>query len=962
MHRTVHAGLAMLITVLALCAGLCPAARANAVTGDPWPPLGQLAGGSAMDAAIQGNYAYVATGEALVVLDISVPAAPHMVTYCDLQSARAIALAGHYAYLAGGDWGGALHVVDIADPANPVPVGNLPLAGPAGARDIAVSGNYAYIAAMAGGMRIIDISNPVAPVQVGSLSLPQDCYGIAVQGAYAYAVGDWLGLNIINVSNPASPTVVGTIGCYSRSVDVVFPYAYVGDINGYLRVIDISNPTSPAQIATEPLPGVQGLDVVGATAYVACWPDRFCVVDVTNAANPALVSWCSTGAGGVAVALPYVYVSAEEEGLRVISVAEPTNPEEVGAFNPYAASEDLAVSGDYVFTMAHDEFRVVQASDPRLPQTVGRWPLGADAYSIAAASGYAYVGTLPYTLRVLDVSDPRWPFEVGRLNLSVLMRRALSLRGGYAYVGEEGGLRVVDISNPYNPISAGFFAMTGNAETLTVADGYAYAWDSSALMLRILDLANPVSPVEVGTVPDLHVVGRIAVSGNYLYVIHDTFDLDIINIADRAHPAMLVDAWGGVFSPQDIAISGRYLYVADGFTGLRIVDISQPAHPVQVAYWQTIGTATTVAVGGGRVYVCDDGWGLLVFPEATPARISGQVRVKGTTTNITGATVKAYLDGILRGTATTDANGVYTIPALPSGQLVVTASKAGYISQTKASITARLGQTSYVNFNLDISGALSGQVKEQGTLADLQNATVKAYLGGVLKSTKTTNSSGIYLMDAELPAGTYALTADKPGYETQTKAGISASAGATTYVNFFLKRVALTGQVKRATPVAPVIGAAIQAYQGATLIATATSQAPYGIYRFGAELPAGTYTVIASEAGYVKQTKPGIAVTAGVATYVNFNLQVSGKLKGQVTEKGSGLPIIGATIYARTGGVVRATGTTVGPYGIYEIPSDLSAGTYTMLCTRAGYQDFGRIGIVVTSGATTYVNFSLQPQ
>ena len=56
---------------------------------------------------------------------------------------------------------------------------------------------------------------------------------------------------------------------------------------------------------------------------------------------------------------------------------------------------------------------------------------------------------------------------------------------------------------------------------------------------------------------------------------------------------------------------------------------------------------------------------------------------------------------------------------------------------------------------------------------------------------------------------------------------------------------------------------------------------------------------------------------------------------------------------------MRATGTTVGPYGIYEIASDLPAGTYTMLCTKAGYQDFGRIGIVVTSGATTYVNFPL---
>jgi len=81
-----------------------------------------------------------------------------------------------------------------------------------------------------------------------------------------------------------------------------------------------------------------------------------------------------------------------------------------------------------------------------------------------------------------------------------------------------------------------------------------------------------------------------------------------------------------------------------------------------------------------------------------------------------------------------------------------------------------------------------------------------------------------------------------------------------------------------------------------------------------------------------------------------------------VTNKANGAPIIGATITARSGGVVRATGTTVAPYGVYEIASDLPAGTYSVLCQAADYQDFGRVGIVVTAGQTTYVNFPLQPK
>ena len=80
-----------------------------------------------------------------------------------------------------------------------------------------------------------------------------------------------------------------------------------------------------------------------------------------------------------------------------------------------------------------------------------------------------------------------------------------------------------------------------------------------------------------------------------------------------------------------------------------------------------------------------------------------------------------------------------------------------------------------------------------------------------------------------------------------------------------------------------------------------------------------------------------------------------------MTDAVGGSLIIGATVTARRGGIVRATGVTAAPYGIYEIASDLPAGTYSLLCTKTGYQDFGRIGIVVTSGATTYANFGLQP-
>jgi len=57
--------------------------------------------------------------------------------------AYGVAVAGNYAYVAAGEFGG-LQVIDVTDPANPQLVGSV--ATPAVAWDVAVAGSYAYVA------------------------------------------------------------------------------------------------------------------------------------------------------------------------------------------------------------------------------------------------------------------------------------------------------------------------------------------------------------------------------------------------------------------------------------------------------------------------------------------------------------------------------------------------------------------------------------------------------------------------------------------------------------------------------------------------------------------------------------------------------------------------------------------------------------------------------------------------
>jgi hypothetical protein len=274
--------------------------------------------------------------------------------------------------------------------------------------------------------------------------------------------------------------------------------------------------------------------------------------------------------------------------------------------------------------------------------------------------------------------------------------------------------------------------------------------------------------------------------------------------------------------------------------------------------------------------------------------LKGQVRVAGTPISIEGATVEAFLGGQLMGSATTDADGIYTIPDLPPGSYIVRASKTGYIAQDKWNILVTAGQTTFVNFNLQVSGRLKGQVRDRATGAPIIGASVAARVGNALRLLAiTTAPYGIYEVTSNLAPGTYVLAAAKSGYLPQVKKGIVIIAGKTTFVNFALERIpVLTGQVRDRLTGAPIIGATVDAYQKGAKIASAVTVPPFGIYTFGPDsLPPGIYDLTASAPGYLPQTKTNIVIGATATTYVNFALQPAVPGKWSVTENGDVLEI-----------------------------------------------------------------------
>ena len=101
-----------------------------------------------------------------------------------------------------------------------------------------------------------------------------------------------------------------------------------------------------------------------------------------------------------------------------------------------------------------------------------------------------------------------------------------------------------------------------------------------------------------------------------------------------------------------------------------------------------------------------------------------------------------------------------------------------YDADSAAGWKTRIGSFKYPSCTSGATGTLTGTVSSGGTA--IEGAVVDA--GGI---TTTTNASGVYNF-ANIPVGTYTVTASKYGYVTGTANGVSVTSGATTIQDFDL--------------------------------------------------------------------------------------------------------------------------------------------------------------------------------
>lgn len=547
---------------------------------------------------------------------------------------RTVTAQGNYAYIGVGP---RLVVLDISDPASPTVVGRtIPLRGIV--LDIAVDGDYAYVAAEYGGLRVVDISVPTSPVEIGHYNELGYAVGVAVSQGYVYYTG-WKVLAVLDVSAPSDPILIGH--CYLGDIDadtkglaVVGSYAYVvGETNnndGGLWVVDVSEPSNPTEVGFHDTPGsAERVTIAENYAYIADGGEGLRVVDVTTPSDPVEVghyvnSHPGTGpANAIAIIDDYAYVTFgcsncnSYYDLVVVDISTPSSPAHRRSLILGGGAIDVAVAEDsaYVVTQEDaysdfDSLRVLDISSRSSPTKVGtyNYTLGERrVYDVAVAGGYAYAttGGTPSDLWIVDVSTPSDPKNVDLLETDAYICE-LAVAGSYAYLATTDSLLVVDVSDPTTPREVGSYTTPGWAEDVEVVGSHAYvvgkaSYPDDGGWLRVLDISVPSSPSEVGSFDTPGKVYGLAVAGDYAYVADGTEGLRVIDISNPVHPTEVGHVPGHA---SRVVVSGNYAYVLDcSNDGLRVVNISIPTAPAEMSFYEMGGSLVEIAAGDGDEYV-----------------------------------------------------------------------------------------------------------------------------------------------------------------------------------------------------------------------------------------------------------------------------------------------------------------------------------------------------------------------
>ena len=252
--------------------------------------------GGAWAVTVRGTVAWVADFDGgLIALDVADPsdigflgAGRPAVIGAGGSYALGVALYGDYAFVP--EYVDGLTIYYIADPQNITPVRTIVEIAEGGLElqwvvDVAMYGSYLLVSDNGGAVVVIDVANPLAPAVVTYTNAPTAPWGIAVEGNLLYVADMADGLRVIDISDPANPDPLGLLpmGAAPRMLAVHNGMVVVGrNANSSCVIVDATDPDNMAVLYYFDVGGVAGRPCYGEDFWAL--PDQYDGVQLVRGA------------------------------------------------------------------------------------------------------------------------------------------------------------------------------------------------------------------------------------------------------------------------------------------------------------------------------------------------------------------------------------------------------------------------------------------------------------------------------------------------------------------------------------------------------------------------------------------------------------------------------------------------------------------------------------------------------
>lgn len=365
---------------------------------------------NALSVRVAGGFAYVAVaGVGLAIYDVSNTAMPIPFDTVAAESARDVVVSGAHAYLVGDDSVDVIrtHLFGTSYPVASLVTGGRPY-------DIAIAGEYAFVAAHRGGLKVVDVTRPAAVteaslvaemplpyaqavVAIGDLAVVADLGGeivivrpvpddssdsgvgidvigsfavdgqvssLAAAGSTLFAAGQEIGIVVLDGANPADPVVIAEIRDYApRHITLEGNRLYIAERNGDLVILDVSDPGNPTEISRYQSASVRSVAAVGDSVLLVTSGG----VGVAQVESDGTVTLLSTIDARNVEDLIYTgsvaYIADGYRGIRVFSLSEPESPRQASAqSDTYAVG--LAFKDGYLLVVDTEKLVVMEVIVP----------------------------------------------------------------------------------------------------------------------------------------------------------------------------------------------------------------------------------------------------------------------------------------------------------------------------------------------------------------------------------------------------------------------------------------------------------------------------------------------------------------------------------------------------------------------------------------------------------------------